>query len=77
MLHKPGSGKRGRRRTALARKKREALKIYPHDPKARSANHLALCSCYMCGNPRRYSGEQTMQERRAEARAVGTLEEIS
>lgn len=24
------------------------------------------CSCWMCGNPRRYFGEKTIQERRAE-----------
>lgn len=25
----------------------------------------AVCSCWMCGNPRRHFGEQTIQERRA------------
>lgn len=29
------------------------------------ANHGKVCSCYMCGNPRRYWGELTMQEKRA------------
>lgn len=24
----------------------------------------ALCSCYMCGNPRKYFGERSVQERR-------------
>jgi len=28
-----------------------------------------LCSCWMCGNPRRYLGETTLQERRAESAA--------
>lgn len=34
----------------------------------RIVNHgLQVCSCYMCGNPRRYNkGAMTMQERRAE-----------
>lgn len=40
----------------------------------RYANHgLQICSCYMCGNPRRYNGGDyrgngrlTMQERRAQ-----------
>jgi hypothetical protein len=32
---------------------------------ARMANHGKLCSCYMCGNPRRHHGELTMQERRS------------
>ncbi|WP_152389715.1 hypothetical protein [Azotobacter salinestris] len=29
------------------------------------AHHGKVCSCWMCGNPRRYWGELTMQERRA------------
>jgi len=29
-------------------------------------DHLAACSCYLCGNPRRYVGERTLQERRQE-----------
>ena len=37
---------------------------------ARATGKLAqtrqLCSCWMCGNPRRYFGETTLQERRAE-----------
>ncbi len=24
----------------------------------------ALCSCWMCGNPRKYNGDRTIQERR-------------
>jgi len=27
-----------------------------------SADNLKLCSCYMCGNPRRYFGQRTRQE---------------
>ena len=27
-------------------------------------NHLKVCSCWMCGNPRRYTGELPYQERR-------------
>ena len=30
----------------------------------RQFNHLKNCSCSMCGNPRRYSGEPTIQEKR-------------
>ncbi|KFI24206.1 hypothetical protein CG51_18560 [Haematobacter missouriensis] len=54
-----------RRRADLARMKKKALKVYPHDKRATSANNLKVCSCWMCGNPRRYSGEMTIQERRA------------
>ena len=30
-------------------------------------DHLAACSCWMCGNPRRYWGERTLQEIRIAA----------
>lgn len=62
-----------RRRADLERMKRKAKRLYPHDDKARLANHLAACSCHMCGNPRRYyPNEKTMQERRADLRSVET-----
>lgn len=32
----------------------------------RHHSHLTACSCWMCGNPRRFRGERTLQERRAE-----------
>ena len=31
----------------------------------RIAHARQLCSCWMCGNPRRYLGERSLQERRA------------
>ena len=34
----------------------------------RMANNRKLCSCEMCGNPRRYYGEKTIQERKFEAK---------
>jgi hypothetical protein len=55
---------RSRRRADLERMKAKARKLYPHDPKAKNANHLAACSCWMCGNPRPVTGESTIQERR-------------
>jgi len=33
------------------------------------ANHRKVCSCWMCGNPRRF-GEHTLQEERARLREV-------
>lgn len=38
-----------------------------HDLKHRGrlAATRTPCSCWMCGNPRRYAGELTVQERRA------------
>ncbi|QDV38599.1 hypothetical protein [Tautonia plasticadhaerens] len=38
---------------------REAFALRNHD-------HLASCSCWMCGNPRRHLGEPTIQERRGD-----------
>ena len=32
------------------------------------ADNLAMCSCWMCGNPRRRLNERTMQERRQDVR---------
>ena len=59
-----------RRRADAQRMKAKARRIYPDDYKARYADHLAACSCFMCGNPRRFFGgteRLTMQERRAMA----------
>lgn len=38
-----------------------------YDPRAmaRFKEQPQVCSCYMCGNPRRWFGERTIQERRA------------
>lgn len=47
--------KRQRRRRDLQRMKAKALRIRPHDPQAKQAEYLASCSCWMCGNPRRYA----------------------
>lgn len=56
---------RARRRADLQRMKDKARRLYPWDKKARAAEHLAVCSGICCGNPRRWLGEKTMQERRA------------
>jgi len=61
---KPTGMKRGNRRAQLARKKRQALELYPHDPQAANANHLAKCSCHMCGNPRKHFKKRTLNELR-------------
>ena len=34
------------------------------------------CSCFMCGNPRRYFGEKTIQERRADEAFIAELETL-
>ncbi len=37
------------------------------------AHHGKVCSCFMCGNPRRYFGELTIQERREAAFKLLTI----
>ena len=58
--------KRARRRVDLQRMTAKARRLYPEDPQATRAEHLTTCSCWKCGNPRRYFGEPTWQEVRAE-----------
>lgn len=69
--------KRAMRRAALARMKKRARKVYPHDPTARNANHLQCCSCYCCGNPRFHWKQLTMAERRAEEFFVSQLRDMA
>lgn len=62
-------GHSAKRRHHLKRMKAKAVKIYgKHRPDPEEAeklaNHLAHCSGPCCGNPRRWFGEMTMQERR-------------
>lgn len=61
--------KRLRRRVDLERMKAKAVRIYANHgvPNPRNiilANHIHNCSSYCCGNPRKWFGELTMQERR-------------
>jgi hypothetical protein len=63
------------RRHQEEKKKRKVVKDYDRwwwrdDQTPRmigiKAHTPALCSCYMCGNPRKYWKEKTIQERRNE-----------
>jgi len=56
---------RSQRRSDKRRMKAKARRIYPHDKNAKLADHLAVCSCMGCGNPRKHYGELSMYERRA------------
>ncbi len=58
------------RRWMLERKKKRAAHYWymsDGDPRriGMAARTPMSCSCYMCGNPRKYRGGLTMQERRA------------
>jgi hypothetical protein len=62
--------RRARRRRDKQRMKARAKRVYfffSNDPSeaAKLADHLAHCSLSCCGNPRRWFGQLTMQERRA------------
>lgn len=76
MRSSPGRQHRNRafRRHHAARIKQRVEKYYggahADDPRrlGRLAHTRTPCSCWMCGNPRRHTGERTLQERRAEHR---------
>lgn len=60
---------RAYRRTRRAAMKAKARKLYPDSGEpGRYADHLAKCSCWMCGNPRRYKMGVTLAEHRAQMR---------
>lgn len=69
--------KRAQRRTDSFRMKERARAIYPWDQKARSADHMANCSCYMCGNPRKHFDQKTMAEKRSEIAMQQDLVDIA
>jgi hypothetical protein len=68
-----GKSKRAERRHHSKRMKEKARRFARQDgyrdPEnmARLHNHLASCSCYACGNPRKHWNEPTIQERRQDA----------
>ena len=74
MEGKPGSHKRALRRHHAGRKKalvQKNLRHYfmhttdlPTQWVGMYARTPKVCSCFMCGNPRRFHGEPTIQERR-------------
>jgi len=65
------------RRSQAVRAKRRAVRVLTHawdyrndeiNPRligVTASTHGAACSCWMCGNPRRYFGEVTIKERQA------------
>jgi hypothetical protein len=66
-IKRPKPAKRARRRGDRERMKAKARRIRPWDEQGRLADHLAVCSCLGCGNPRRHvpgTKGLTLQERR-------------
>jgi len=66
--------KKDRRRRDVARMKAKAARIgrehgLPGNWR-KLYNHLAVCSGYCCGNPRKWFDEPTMQERRFMAEEI-------
>jgi hypothetical protein len=55
---------RSERRAKKALMKTKAKQVYPwmKNPVI-LADHLKNCSCYMCGNPRRWWREKTLKEK--------------
>ena len=66
--------KRAERRRHKDRMKRKAKrKFWWYDDVTQAvkyADHLAVCSCMACGNPRKFFNQKTMQERKAELEAT-------
>ncbi len=61
--------KRARRRHDRARMIAKAARVYPWTRfPQKAADNLAVCSCWMCGNPRRWGQCLLMQERRQAVR---------
>ncbi|MBT9582824.1 hypothetical protein IV102_05715 [bacterium] len=60
-----------RRRKNKFRMRRRAQKVYPDWHKAwQNGDHIKVCSCWMCGNPRRHLKSKeglTLAERRVES----------
>ena len=59
---------RSERRYKKALMKRKARNLYPmmHNPDI-LADNLQFCSCYMCGNPRKWWKEQSFKEKKFKA----------
>jgi rubredoxin len=57
-----------KKKKAVKRIKRNSLFLkdsIPRDIGIEASVHGAHCSCYMCGNPRKYYGDTTIQEKKA------------
>jgi hypothetical protein len=66
---------------AKARARRLLSRIFLWDPEeitpkviGRHAKDRVICSCSMCGNPRRFDGQRTRQELRATDPTTGEVE---
>lgn len=60
--------RRAKRRHDLERMKNKAMRVYGRymgQRAIKTANHLALCSCWACGNQRRIEGDKISERRRA------------
>ena len=75
--------RRHHRQRMIGRAYRTYMLRWERDPEVqrrmvlRSYNNLTRCSCWMCGNPRRYGGCLTRQERRQNQAAQAEWEECS
>ena len=53
---------RATRRAKKEALKQKSLKLFGH---VKHADHLRVCSCAACGNPRKWFGEKTLAEKKA------------
>ena len=64
--------KRSLRRKYKERKKEYSEKIYGT---TKLADHMKNCSCILCGNPRKYFKEKTIQEKRVNDKLYDEISE--
>lgn len=57
---------RSERRHHKERMKARARRLLPGRSPEHLADNMAKCSCPMCGNPRKWFGDPTIQEMKAE-----------
>lgn len=64
---------RAERRKKKVFLKKKAKKVYPwmSEPE-RLADHLKSCSCYVCGNPRKWWKQDTIKEKSFKAIPIET-----
>ena len=68
-----GLAKRRHDKERMKARAKRLGRILGYDPQKapKYADHITVCSCWMCGNPRRFFAELTMPERRLLAARKG------
>lgn len=70
---------KSRNKVKWSKRARHSFGLLEITPKmiGRAANHGKLCSCHMCGNPRKFFNEKTLQEQKFDEKAKVYEETLS